>query len=224
MLISKPLCLVFTLLALVGPCLSSCQTVLPRERVRAAVKSIDALVVVHPTYYYDQDGMAKDAINFVTKEFLAQEKKVFTLVGGTKGKYADHYQKYFPHLDSTEIVSSENGENNIELRGERFVVIGGYLEACLRIAVIHLSRNTFKTKERDLDFFLPLPAIYRKDTPISDRDWSQLDLERYLGPNIGLKILLNEEIIYQLKKESPHTITIHFRGRELSPFFQDENI
>lgn len=223
MVISKPIGLVFTLLALVALNLSSCQTVLPRERVRAAVRSIDALVVVHPTYYYDQEGMAKRSINFITEEFLRQKKKVYTLVGSPSDLKRDHYQNYFSYLKETEIIYSNHGENNIGLKGTRFVVVGGYLEACLKSALLHISKNNAPKEKREITFFLPLPAIYRSDIKLELRDWKLFNLHRYLPEGTNLKVVHQGRTLYEVNKLAKDTITLHFRGYGETPFLDAQN-
>lgn len=190
------------------------------ERVRKGVASVDALVVVHPTYFFDEDGKAKNAIRFIAKEFIRQEKPVYTLVESPKDLESDNYQKYFPQINETKIVYSKNGENNINLKGTRFVVIGGFLEACLRSALIYLSKNYLRGEGRDITFFLPLPAIYGRGIKLSVHEWEKFNLHHWLPKDTSLTLLHQGKVLYEIKKKQKHSITLHFRGPTESPFLE----
>jgi hypothetical protein len=100
------------------------------------------------------------------------------------------------------------------------VVIGGFLKACLRSALIYMSKNYLAKKGRDITFFLPLPAIYGKGLKVDVRDWSEFNLHHWLPKDTSLSILHEGKVLYELKKNLKHSITLHFRGPNESPFLE----
>jgi len=204
--------------------LYSCQTSLPTERVRKGVSTVDALVVVHPTHGFDIKGEAKEAINFIANEFMRQGKPVFTLVETPQDLDSKPYLDYFPIIKKTKVIYSKNGENDLALKGTRFVVMGGYLKACLKSALIYLSKNYLKSQGRDITFFLPLPAIYGKGMKLELREWEKFNLHHWLPKDTNLRVIHQNKTLYKITDKSyRHSITLHFRGRGESPFFQERN-
>lgn len=181
---------------------------------------MDALIVVHPTSYFDEVEEAKKAINYIAAEFLNQNKSVYTLVDATEDLKKRDYEKYFPLLNQTKIVFSKNGENTIVLNGKRFVVVGGYFYACLRTALIHLSRNNLSKEKAVIEVYLPLPAIYGKNIELSLKDKEMVKLHGWLPKDTGLTVYLNSEKRISTRAEAQKQIKVYLRGKKETPFLE----
>jgi|GEM_PF-2907000 len=207
------------------------------ERIRKNIQNIDALIIVHPTFYFDSNAEAKEAISFVSDFFINLKKPVFTLVETQElitaihltqasaqlpqSKYhsqspsASNYLRYFPRIKETQLVQSLNGENKIKVSGKNIVIIGGYLLACLRTAVQHLSRHNLEDQS-ELNIYLPLRAIYGKDlnqqgSEILSKEGLQSSLNKWLPKETGYEVYRDEKLFLKVKENEPKILRIYVR-------------
>ena len=135
-----------------------------------------SLIIVHPTSFYDFSLEAKTEINKQAQNALVNDVKIYTLVDPPAFVdelalgWMQNYKDYLEGLDQTELVASNQGENNIILNDEEVELIGGYMNACWREALINLAISNFPRLNKMI-IKIPLGAIYGRvdeDRDISD--------------------------------------------------------
>jgi hypothetical protein len=138
------------------------------------------LIVVHPTHYFDQPGEAKEGVNFVVDTFLNRGQTVYTLVETdqmiseiydpkyksskqytTSDSVSENYTDYLKRIRETKLIQSENGESDLLFSNTSWTIVGGYLQACLKIALKHLIKNNLR-EGIPITIHLPLYALYGK--------------------------------------------------------------
>lgn len=225
------------LLILFALSLSSCSTFIgyKEAKVRENIKKVDALVIVHPTGYFDKSGEAKAAINDIADIFLRYNKEVYTLVETTeiansltlknRSDAAQMYLDYFPKINQSKLVISENGENNLKITGKNIVVVGGYLLACLRTALKHLSQSNLE-EDKPLNIYIPLRAIYGKEIAKSNRPKSIKNLKRrifsFVPAGVAIDVFRDNKKVISLREGEKRKINLYFRAPRIKHFPQEK--
>lgn len=203
--------------------LSSCAS-LQEERIRQNIGKVDALVIVHPTSYFDTLEEAKSGINFITNIFLKYKKKVYTFVetqelidsisSNAQDEKSLGYSKYLTKINSTEMLPSLNGENNLKIRGKNIVIIGGYLLACLRTALKDLSESNLNEKQT-LNIYLPLRAIYGKEIARNTRPTNIGQLKKrvrsFIPSVFTVEVYRDSKIIIKIKGTGKKKVRLYLR-------------
>lgn len=129
------------------------------------------LIVVHPSSFYDFNFSAQLGIEKWTNKSLQNNQVVITLVDNEALKlrgvedlkslpdfnWQKNYQEYFPSIDKTQILPSDQGENTILLNSKSFILVGGYMNACWSKALVDLIVHNL---EDELTLIAPLDGIY----------------------------------------------------------------
>ena len=137
------------------------------------------LIIVHPSRTFDPLAVAQEGIEKVIRLAKDQGKKIYLLkhddlspdmFGQKKYKYSfggwfssdegetfpSSIDSYYINDPSIEVISSEGGENQIQLSSNEFTIVGGYLEYCLTNAIASLVDNHKQTLRANIY----LPGVY----------------------------------------------------------------
>lgn len=213
----------YILIMILSLVLSSCAS-LQEERIRQNIAKVDALVIVHPTSYFDSLEEAKIGINFIANIFLRYKKKVYTFVEtqelidsisrNSQDEKSLGYSKYLTKINSTEMLPSLNGENNLKIRGKNIVVVGGYLLACLRTALKDLSESNLNEK-KVLNIYLPLRAIYGKEIAKNTRPTNMGQLKRrirsFIPKDFNVEVYRDSKVIIKIKGTGTKVVRLYLR-------------
>lgn len=197
--------------------LNSCGFYVTPSRLEEGVQKVDALIIVHPTDAFDSEGEAKLAIRFIAKEFLRQRKTVITLIDAKSDLELKAYHDYFPEISETEVLESQNGEIKKILKGNKFVLTGGYLMACLRTSLMHLTKNNLSNENPLIEIYVPLPAVYGKDLKLSEEDQRKVGIHGWVPKDAGLVIYNRGEKFFSLRETSLKLVKVYLRGPKESP-------
>lgn len=119
------------------------------------VISDDALVVVtHPSYGYDSDGVAQKGIDQIIGRTNEEGIKTIYLLSRW-----EHFQDFYLHeMLPVVFVHSQAGEHNIQFEGNNLILMGGYFLLCLEKTFSDVFKHRKST--RHLTVTLPIEAIY----------------------------------------------------------------